>query len=129
MKMVQREVDLMKQKQIVNFYMSEIYFFERKSTELLLQLILHESKIEKVMQQKLRVSEEDMDQLLELIKLGLKAIAIVDTYEHFLLLQIPPSKENNEMFFARRDLHFENLLAIFLLKVKSEQSIDFTIRQ
>ena len=127
MKMAQQEVDLMKQKQIIEFYMREIYFYEKKTTELLLKMILHESKIEKIMQQKLRVSEEDMDQLLELIKLSLKAIAIVDTYEHFLMLQIPPSKENNELFFARRDQHFENLLAIFLLKVKTEQSIDFTI--
>ena len=127
MKMAQQEVDLMKQKFIIEFYIREIYFFEKITTKLLLKTISHESKIEKIMQQKLRVSEEDMDQLLELIKMSLKSIAIVNTYEHFLMLKIVPSKENNKMFFAQRDRQFENLLAIFLLKVKNDQSIDFTI--
>ena len=129
MKMAQQEVDQIKQekKWIIEFYVREIYFFEKKTTELLLKTILHETKIEKIKQQKLRVSEEDIDKLHELITRGLKAIAIVNTYEKFLILQIPPSKENNKMFYAQCEQHFENLLAIFLLKVKTEQSIDFTI--
>ena len=131
MKMAQQEVDQMKQNKewIIEFYVREIIFFEKKTTELLLQTISHENKIEMIKQQKLRVSEEDMDQLLELIKLTLKAVAIVNTYEHFLMLQITPSKENNEMFFTLRDEQYENLLAVFLLRVKNDQSIDFTISE
>ena len=129
MKMAQQEVDQIKQekKWIIDFYVREIYFFEKKTTELLLKTILHETKIEKIKQQKLRVSEEDIDELHELITLTLKAIAIVDTYEDFLRLLIPPSKENNEMFFGQREQRFENLLMVFLMKVKTAEEIDFSI--
>ena len=114
---------------IWQYYEREIIFFEKKTTELLLKTVLHETKIEKIKQQKLRISEEDIDELLELIKLTLKAIAIVETYKYFQKLEIPPSKENNQLFYARREQHFENLLAIFLLKVKTAQEIDFTINR
>ena len=125
--MAQQEVDEVNRRTFIKFYIREINFYERKTTKILVKTILHETKIEKIKQQKLRVSEEDIDKLHELITRGLKAIAIVNTYEKFLILQIPPSKENNKMFYAQCEQHFENLLAIFLLKVKTEQSIDFTI--
>ena len=114
---------------IWKFYEKEIIFFETKTTELLLKTILHETKIEKMKQQKLRISEEDIDQLLELIKLTLKMIAVVETYKYFQMLRIPPSEENNEMFYARREQHFENLLIIFYLKVKTAEEIDFSINR
>ena len=114
---------------IWKFYEKEINFFETKTTELLLKTILHETKIEKMKQQKLRISNEDIDQLLELIKLTLKAIAIEETYRYFQMLGIPPSEENNELFYARREQHFENLLIIFFLKVKIAEEIDFSITQ
>ena len=127
--MTQQEVDQIKheKKWIIDFYVREIYFFERKTTKLLLKTILHETKIEKIKQQKLRVSKEDLDELHKLITATLKAIAIVDTYHEFLILLIPPSYENNEMFFALRDQRFENLLMVFLLKVKTAEEIDFSI--
>ena len=130
-KMAQQEVDQMKQNKewIIEFYVREIIFFEKKTTELLLQTIAHENKIEMIKRQKLRVSKEDMDQLLNLIKLTLKAVAIVNTYEYFLMLLITPSEENNKMFVRMRDKQFENLLAVFLLRVKNDQSIDFTISE
>ena len=112
---------------IWKFYKREICFFEKITTKLFVETILHEMKMEKIKQQKLRVSEEDIDQLLELIKLTLKAIAIEDVYRDFQALLIPPSRKNNELFYAEREYRFENLLMVFLLKVKSEQEIDFTI--
>ena len=121
------EMEMERKMLIWKFYEKEINFFETKTTELLLKTILHETKIEKMEQQKLRISNEDIDQLLELIKLTLKAIAIVETYRYFQMLGIPPSKENNEMFYARREQHFENLLIIFFLKVKIAEEIDFSI--
>ena len=112
---------------IWKFYQKEIIFFETETTKLLLKTMLHESKIEKMKQQKLRISDEDIDQLHELIKLTLKAIAIVDTYQYFQMLGIPPSEENNELFYAMREQQFENLLMVFLLKVKTAEEIDFSI--
>ena len=114
---------------IWEFYENEIIFFVKKTTELLLKTVLHETKIEKIKQQKLRVSEEDIDELLELIKLTLKAIAIVETYKYFQKLEIPPSEENNQLFYARREQHFENLLIVFFLKVKTAEEIDFSINR
>ena len=129
--MAQQEVDLVKQNKewIIEFYVREIIFFEKKTTELLLQTIAHENKIEMIKREKVRISEEDLDQLLNLIKLTLKAVAIVNTYEYFLMLLIIPSEENNKMFVRMRDEQFENLLAVFLLKVKNDQNIDFTISE
>ena len=112
---------------IWKFYEREIHFFEKITTELFVKTILQEMKIENIKQQKLRVSEEDIDQLLELIKLSLKAVAIVNVYRDFQALLIPPTRKNNELFYAECDHRFENLLMVFLLKVKSEQEIDFTI--
>ena len=114
---------------IWKFYQREIRFFEKITNELFVKTVLHEMKMENMKQQKLRVSEEDIDQLSELINVNLKAIAIVDVYRDFQAQLIPPSRKNNELFYVERDHRFENLLAIFLLKVKSEQSIDFTIRR
>ena len=127
--MAQQEVNQIKNEKqwIIEFYVREINFFEKKTTELLLKTILHETKVETIKQQKLRVSEEDIDELYELIRLTLRAIAIVETYNDFLRLLIPPSKENNEMFYAQREQRFENLLMVFLLKVKTDQEIDFSI--
>ena len=114
-------------KRIIEFYEREIYFFERKTTKLLLKTISQENKIEKIKQQKLRVSEKDIDELHKLITMTLKVIVIVSTYKDFLRLMIPLSKENNEMFLAQLKQRFEKLLMVYLLKVKTDQSIDFTI--
>ena len=132
--MAQKEVDLTKRQWIINFYVNEINFFEKETTELLLKTIIHETKIEKMKKQNLRVSEEDIDELVELIAKCLKSIAIVDTYEYFFLLEIPPTQENNELFYAMRERQFEKLLIVFLLKVKTAQEkekteIDFIINQ
>ena len=113
--------------EIWKFYESEIRFFKKISDDIFIKTILHETKIENIKQQKLRVSEEDIDQLLELIKISLKAIAIVSVYRDFQAELIPPSNENKELFYTKRDQRFENLLMIFLLKVKNDQEIDFTI--
>ena len=113
--------------EIWKFYESEIRFFEKISKDIFVETVLHEMKIENIKQQKLRVSEKDIDQLVELIRVGLKAIAIVSVYQDFQAKLIPPSNENKELFYAKRDQRFENLLLIYLLKVKNDQEIDFTI--
>ena len=123
--MAQQEIDY--QKLIWKFYHDEIIFFEKKTTELFLKTILHETGIEKMKQHKLRISEEDIDKLVELLSLSLKAIAIVETYKYFQSQMIPPSEENNELFYDLRDQHFERLLIIFFLKVKAAEEIDFSI--
>ena len=112
---------------IWKFYEREIRFFEKINTELFVKTVLHEIKLENIKQQKLCVSEQDIDQLSELINLNLKAIAIVSVYRDFQAQLIPPSRKNNELFYAERDHRFENLLMVFLVKVKTDQKIDFTI--
>ena len=112
---------------IWKFYEDEIIHFEKKTDELFLKTVLHETEIEKTIQQKLRVSEEDIDKLAELLALSLKSVAIVETYKYFQSQMIPPSEENNELFYDLRDQHFERLLIIFFLKVKAAEEIDFSI--
>ena len=108
-------------------YQNEINFFERRADELLVETIIHETKMDKRKQQQLRPTEEDIDQLLKMIVSLLKAIAITETYRYFQLLQIVLTDQNMHLFYAKRDEHFENLLMVLLLKIKNEQRIDFTI--
>ena len=113
---------------IWQYYQSEINFFERKTDELLAKTKIHEAKMKKRRrQQQLHPTEKDINQLLEMITLTLKAIAIVKTYRYFQILQIPPSDQNNQLFYAQRDQHFTNLLTNFLSRVKNKNGIDFTI--
>ena len=111
------------------YYQSEINFFEKKTDELLAETKIQETKMEKRRRQQLHPTQKDMNQLLEMITLTLKAIAIVKTYRYFQILQIPPSNQNNQLFYARREQHFRNLLMIFLSRVKNENGIDFTINR
>ena len=112
---------------IWQYYENEIIFFERKTDELLTKTIIQETKMEKKRRQQLHPTKKDIDELAEMITSTLKAIAIVKTYRHFQILQIPPSNQNNQLFYARRKQHFINLQTDFLLKVKNENEIDFTI--
>ena len=110
------------------YYQSEINFFERKTDELLAETKIQETKMEKRRrQQQLHPTKKDIDELAEMITLTLKAIAIVKTYRYFQILQIPPSNQNNQLFYVRREQLFRNLLTDFLSKVKNENKIDFTI--
>ena len=110
-------------------YQNEINFFERKADEILVETIIHETKMDKRKQQQLQLTKEDIDQLHKLITLFLKTIAIIETYRYFQILKIVLSDQNIESFYAKRKQHFENLLMVFLLKVKTEQGIDFTINR
>ena len=114
---------------IWQLYQNEINFFERKADELLVETIIHETKMDKRKQQQLQPTEEDIDQLLKMIVSMLKAIAIIETYRYFQMLQILLTDQNTHLFYAKRDQHFENLLIVFLLKIKNEEKIDFTIKQ
>ena len=112
---------------IWQIYQNQINFFERKADELLVKTIIHETKMDKRKQQQLQVTEEDIDQLHKMIISTLKAIAIIETYRYFQMLQILLNDQNIYLFYAKREQHFENLLIVFLLKIKTEQEIDFTI--
>ena len=102
-------------------YQDEINFFERKTNELLAETKIHETKMKKRRRQQLHPTKKDINQLLEMITSSLKAIAIVKTYRYFQILQIPPSNQNNQLFYAQCKQHFENLLMDFLSRVKNEK--------
>ena len=113
---------------IWQLYQNEINFFEREADKLLVEIIIHETKMEKrKQQQQLQPTEEDINQLHKMIISMLKAIAIIETYRYFQMLQILLTDRNMRLFYFKRDEHFENLLIVFLLKIKNEQGIDFTI--
>ena len=114
---------------IWQLYQNEINFFERKADELLVETIIHETKMDKRKQQQLQPTEEDIDHLLKMIVSTLKAIAIIETYRYFQMLQILLTDRNMCLFYAKRNEHFENLLIVFLLKIKNEEGIDFTINR
>ena len=108
-------------------YQNEINFFEKKADELFVEIIIHETKMEQRKQQKLQPNEGDVNQLYKMIISMLKMIAIIETYRYFQLKKILLTNQNLRLFFVKKDEHFENLLLVFLLKIKNEQSIDFTI--
>ena len=106
---------------LFEYYEKEIMFFEKKTDELLVEIILQEIQIEKKRKKRLRSTKEDIEQLKNLIASGLKAIAIVETYRLFQALEIVPTDENIQMFYAKREQCFQELLIIFLSKIKKKQ--------
>ena len=110
-------------------YQSEINFFERKVNELFVETVIWETEIvRKKNHQELHVTKNDINHLVKLITMTLKAIAIVETFRYFQMEQIVLIDQNMHLFYEKRDYHFENLLTVFLLKIKTEEEeIDFTI--
>ena len=106
---------------LFQYYENEIMFFEKKTDEFLLEIILKEIQMAKRRKKRLRSTKEDIEQLKNLIAMGLKSIAIVETYRLFQILEIVPTDENIQWFYAKREQCFEELLIIFLSKIKKQQ--------
>ena len=112
----------MEEMSLFQYYENEIMFFEKKTDELLLETILQEIKMEKRKKQRLRSTKEDIEQLKKMIASTLKAIAIVETYKYFQILEIVPTDENIQLFYAKREQHFKEILIIFLSKLKKKNN-------
>ena len=106
---------------LFEYYENEIMFFNKKTDELLVETIMVEIEIAKRRKKRLRVSKKDKKQLKIMIITTLKAIAIVETYRLFQTLEIVPTDENIQMFYAKREQCFQELLIIFLSKIKKKQ--------
>ena len=96
-------------------------FFERKTDELFAETILQEIKIEKRKKQRLKPTKENIETLKNLIASSLKAVAIVETYRYFQILQILPTDQNIQLFYAKREQTFDELLIIFLSKIRRKE--------
>ena len=70
-------------KQIYQLYQKEIIFLERKADESLVEIIRHETKMNKRKQQKLQPDEGDVNQLHEMIISMLKMMAVIESYRYF----------------------------------------------
>ena len=103
------------------FYQNEIMFFERKTDELFVETMLQEIEINKRRKKKLKLAKEDINRLKNLITSSLKAVAIVETYRYFQTLEILPTDQNIQQFYVRREQTFNELLTIFLSKIKREK--------
>ena len=117
----EKEMDEVVEMTLFQYYENEIMFFEKKTDEFLLEIILLEIQMAKRRKKRLRSTKEDIEQLKNLIALGLKSIAIVETYRLFQILEIVPTDENIQWFYAKREQCFEELLIIFLSKIKKKQ--------
>ena len=116
-----KEIDDMEEMSLFQYYEKEIMFFNKKTDELLVETIMLEIKIAKRRKKRLRVCKKDKKQLKNMITTTLKAIAIVETYRLFQTLEIVPTDENIQMFYARREQCFKELLILFLSKIKRKQ--------
>ena len=102
------------------FYQNEIMFFERKTDELFTETMLQEIEINKRRKKKLKSAKEDIKRLKNLIASSLKAVAIVETYRYFQVLEILPTDQNIQWFYVKREQTFDELLTIFLSKIKNK---------
>ena len=118
----EKEMEKIEEMSLFQYYENEIMFFEKKTDELLLESILQEIQISKKRRKRLRSCKEDINLLTNLIASTIKAIAIVETYKYFQILKIVPTEENIQFFYVKREQCFEDLLTIFLSKVKREKS-------
>ena len=103
------------------FYEKEIMFFERKTDELFVETMLQEIEIDKRRKKKLKPAKEDIKRLKNLIASSLKAVAIVETYRYFQVLEILPTDQNIQWFYVKREQTFDELLTIFLSKIKRKK--------
>ena len=103
------------------FYQNEIMFFERKTDELFTETMLQEIEINKRRKKKLKPAKDDIKRLKNLIASLLKAVAIVETYRYFQAIEIVPTDQNRQWFYAKREQTFDELLIIFLSKIKREK--------
>ena len=106
---------------LFQYYENEIMFFEKKTDELMLEVILQEIQMAKRRKKRLRSTKKDIEHLKNMIASTLKAIAIVETYRFFQILEIVPTDENIQMFYTMREQCFEELLILFLSKIKKKQ--------
>ena len=114
-------------KDINQIYDNEIHFFNEKINRLFFDIVTLETKLTKKKQQKLQQDEEDLDRLFKLIVLFLESVALINTYEYFKMKKILLTNEKLLLFKGIFNKHFENVLQVLILKIKNEESIDFTI--
>ena len=114
-------MDKMEEIWLFEYYENEIMFFNKKTDELLVETIMQEIKMRKRRKKGLRSTKKDIKQLKNIILTTLRAIAIVETYRFFQILQILPTDENIQWFFVKREECFKELLTIFLSKIKKKQ--------
>ena len=117
----------MKWKDVNQFYQNKIDFYNQILDRLFFNIVTLETKLTKKKQQKLQQTEEDRDQLCRLIVLFLKSLAFVNTYEYFKMKKIVLTNASRLLFNDIFNKHFENVLQIFIMKIKNEENIDFTI--
>ena len=106
---------------LFEYYENEIMFFNKKTDELLIETIMVEIEIAKRRKKRLRVCKKDKKQLKIMVITTLKAIAIVETYRLFQTLEIVLTDENIQMFYVRREQCFNELVILFLSKIKRQQ--------
>ena len=116
-----RKMNKVDEMSLFEYYENEIMFFNKKTDELLIETIMVEIQIAKRRKKRLRVSKKDKKQLKIMIITTLKAIAIVETYRLFQKLEIVPTDENIQMFYVRREQCFNELVILFLSKIKRQQ--------
>ena len=108
---------------LFEFYQNEIMFFERKTDELFIETMLQEIEINKRRTKKLKSAKDDIKRLKNLIASSLKAVAIIETYRYFQILEILPTDQNIQWFYAKREQTFDELLTIFLSKIKRKKKM------
>ena len=101
------------------YYEKKIMFFNNKTDELLVKIIMLEIEIAKKRKKRLQIKNKK--QLKIMIITTLKAIAIVETYRLFQRLKIVPTDENIQMFYERREQCFNELVILFVSKIKRKQ--------
>ena len=116
-----KEMDKVVEMSLFQYYENEIKFFNKKTDELLLETIMLEIQMTKRRKKRLRSTKKDIEQLNNMITMTLRAIAIVETYRFFQILQILPTDENIQWFFVKREECFKELLTLFLSKIKKKQ--------
>ena len=124
-----KEMDKVVEMSLFQYYENEIMFFNKKTDELLVETIMLEIQMAKRRKKRLRSTKKDIEQLKNMITMTLKAIAIVETYRLFQILEIVPTDENIQWFYVKREQCFKELLIIFLSKIKKKQQSNILFTQ
>ena len=113
-------------------YSQEIFYLKRRGSKLLQKIRLHEIKMNRRKQQKLKPLLRQVNSLFRMVKKLIKISAFIETYKYFQIIKQPLTNYNESFFYEVASNYYEDMLKDIVLKIKKinqsriDQSVDFT---
>ena len=103
---------------IYESYQKEIVYLRCHGNELLEQIKKHETKLNRLKQQKIQPSKDDLDKLDLMVKQLLHMLALIYTYQYFQSQNKTLTSHGYAYFHNTTNSYYLNLVKCFNVKLK-----------